>query len=67
MYWLCVWIAAHHFEILGFVGLNKVALEVLGWLCAIVSLGGDVALFGAIAKAESVHLDFFLQKYFIDI
>lgn len=42
-----------------FVGLSKVALEVLGWLCAIVSLGGDVALFGGVARAKRVSLDFF--------
>lgn len=41
------------------VGLSKVALEVLGWFCALVSLGGDVALFGGVAKAKRVSRFFF--------
>lgn len=51
------------------VGLSKVALEVLGWFCALVSLGGDVALFGGVAKAKRVSrfFFFFLQKYFTNI
>lgn len=35
------------------------ALEVLGQLCAVVSLGGDVALFGGVARAKRGSLDFF--------
>lgn len=34
-------------------------LGVLGQLCAAVSLGGDVALFGGVATAQRVCLDFF--------
>ena len=34
-------------------------MEALGQLCAVVSLGGDVALFGGIATAQRVCLDFF--------
>lgn len=34
-------------------------LEVLGQLCAVVSLGGDVALFVGVATAQRVCLDFF--------
>lgn len=33
-------------------------LGVLGQLCAVMSLGGDVALFGGIATAQRVNLDF---------
>ena len=43
------------------------ALEVLGRLCAIASLGGDVALFGGVGDTERVNLGFFGQKYFMGI
>ena len=42
-------------------------MEALGQLCAVVSLGGDVALFGGIATAQRVCLDFLFQKNFRDI
>ena len=34
-------------------------LEVLGQLCAVASLGGDITLFGGVATTQRVCLNFF--------
>lgn len=43
------------------------SVEVLGQLCAVVSLGGDVALFVGVATAQRVCLDLFHFKRTLEI
>lgn len=52
VYRLCMWLTKLHFQISLFIGLKKVAFEALGRLCALVSLGGDIALLSGVAKAK---------------